>query len=155
VILFERQGVIVGVNTFYESIQHGYPTNKLYADISFEIPEGEVVQLVQHHVEVSAPSKDSWKSELSGKVWTGPGRTENFSRDAPMIGKNKAWRFGTAQGYGNTKHAAFFFSALLFEGFELETLEMNIPKFLINDFEVALPMITLKLNSEDIWTSLP
>jgi hypothetical protein len=72
-----------------------------------------------------------------------------------MIGKNRAWHFGTAQGYGNTHYAAFFFSALLFEGSELETLDIIIPKFLVNGCEVSLPVITLKLESEDIWTSLP
>lgn len=115
VILFKHQGVIVGVNTYYKSMQRGHSTNKLYLDFSFEIPDGGVAQLVQHYIEVSASSKDSWESELSGKVWTGPGRTEEFPRDAPMIGKNEAWRWGTSRGYGNTKHAAFFFSALLFE----------------------------------------
>jgi hypothetical protein len=154
-ILFEHQGVIIGINTFYKSKAHGYPTNQLHADISFEIPEGNTVQLVQHHIAVSAPRVDSWKSKVSGRVWTKPGRTEEFPRDATMVGRNKAWRWGTAQGYGNTKHATFFFSALLFEGFELKNLEIKIPTFLINNQEVELPIITLKLNSEDLWTSVP
>ena len=155
VMLFEIQGVIVGMNTFYQPEQRDSSANKLYADISFEIPEGKIIELLDYEIEVFAPTGNSWKSELSGKIWTGPGRAEKFPRYAPMIGRNKAWRLGTAQGYGNTKHAAFFFSALLFEGSELETLQVKIPKFLINGFEVEIPIITLELDSEDIWTSLP
>lgn len=148
-ILFERQGSIIGINTS--------PNDKgqLYVSISFEIPDDKVVQLLEQHVVVSVPSKGIWKSKLSGLIWTGLGRTEGFPLDAPMIGMNSGWRFGTATGYGNTKYAAYFFKALLFPSQEEKTFEIKMPKFLMNNTEVELPQIRFILDSEDLWTSLP
>jgi hypothetical protein len=148
VILFERHSVIVGVNT----TDYGDQFN---ASISFEVPEGNIVQLLEHHIEVSVPSKESWKSNLSGHIWTGPGRTGDFPVDAPMIGKNKGWRLGTAKGYGNTKNAAFFFKALLFATPGPKTFVIKMPKFRVNNMEVELPLIEFTFGSENLWISVP
>jgi hypothetical protein len=148
-ILFERQGVIIGVNTTTDD------KDQLYVSISFEIPDDELVQLLERHIEVSIPSKDVWESELSGWVWTGPGRTKDFPLDAHMIGKNSASRFGTANGYGNTTYAAYFFKALLFAARSEKTFKIVMPKLLVNNIEAELPKIEFTLESEDLWTSLP
>jgi len=149
VILFERQGSIIGINTCING------KHQLDVSISFEIPDDKVVQLLEQHIEVSVPSKSISKRKLSGRIWTGLGRTEGFPLDAPMIGMNSGWRFGTAKGYGETKYAAYFFKALLFPSQEEKTFEIKIPRFLVNNTEVELPKIRFTLDSEDIWTSLP
>jgi len=149
VILFERQDVIVGVNTTYDY------KNQLYVSISFEIPNDKVVQLLENTVEVSVASKEMRKSKLSGRIWTGAGRTKDFPLKTPMVGRDKGWSLGTAKGYGNTKYAAFFFNALLFTAPEAETFEIKIPRFLVNNIESVLPIIEFTLDSENLWTSLP
>jgi len=149
VILFERQDVIVGVNTTYDN------KNQLYVSISFEIPNDKVVQLMEHTVEVSVASKEMRKRELSGKIWTGTGRTKDFPLNAPMVGRDDGWSFGTAKGYGNTKYAAFFFKALLFAAPEAKTFKIKMPRFLVNNIASELPIIEFTLDSEDLWTSLP
>ncbi len=147
-ILFDREGVIIGFNTAY-TYEHA-----LSASISFEVPEGKVVQLVEHNLEVQVNSA-SFNSALSGKIWTGPGRTTNFPLNTPMIGKNAGKKFGTATGFGNTDNAAYFFTASLFTKPAPKAFKIKIPKFLINNTEVDLPIVSLKLDSEDLWTSLP
>jgi hypothetical protein len=154
VILFRHDGVIVGVNTLLKSKHHGFSESTLSVDISFEIPEGNEIRLVDKHVKVFAPL-ESWNSELLGRIWIAPGRTEIFPIEKMMIGKSDAVRFGTAQGYGNTKNATFFFSALILKGAELETFELELPGFVINDFEVNEPIISFNLNEEDVWVSVP
>ena len=148
VILFEQHGVVVGVNTVFH-------VDRVDASISFEAPEGRTVQLLAHQIEVSVAPGNTWNSKLSGHVWTGPGRTSDFPVDAPMIGKNGAWRLGVARGYGNTKHAAFFFKAPLFATPGPETFAMKMPRFRVDNVEVDLPLIEFTLGSEDLWTSLP
>ena len=72
-----------------------------------------------------------------------------------MIGKNSAWRFGTAKGYGNTKYASFFFKTVLLNNPEIKAFEIKMPKYLINNTEVELPRIKFNLDNEGILTSLP
>jgi hypothetical protein len=148
VILFKRQGVIIGVNT----TDYG---DRFNASISFEVPEGKIVQLLEHHIEVSGPSKESWKSNLSGHIWTGPGRIGDFPVNTPMIGKNEAWRFGTAKGYGNTGHAAFFFKAFLFATPGPKTFVIKMPKFRVNNMDVELPLIEFTFGIENLWIAVP
>ena len=154
IILFERQGVIIGVNNLYEPVRKEWKVQ-----LSFEVPEGNTAQLLQHQVDISSPSKGYWKSgALTGWTWSGPGRTEEFPVDAVMVGKDDAWQWGTARGFGSTRHAAYFFSAVMYERDEAESLdrlEIRIPGFLANNSVVELPVIQLQLDVEDVWYSLP
>jgi len=155
VLLFERHGVIIGVNTVYKSVATGYPSNELILHISIEVPDGKKVRLGEYSLEVYAPSGKSWSTDLTGHVWSSPGRTTEFPVYGEMIGRNKAWRWGTSQGYGNTTHAAFFFSASIVENAELASLEVKLPIFQINGADIELPNVSFSLQSEDLWYSVP
>ncbi len=154
IILFERQDIIIGVNNLYDSNKKQWKIQ-----FSFEVPEGKTARLLQQHVEITSPSKGGWQSgAITGRIWSGPGRMEEFPADAIMVGRNDAWRWGTARGFGSTRHAAFFYSAVMYEADEaesLEYLEIKIPGLLVNDSVVGLPVIQLHLDIEDVWYSLP
>ena len=155
VILFQLGEIIVGMNTVYLPAAGPIIANRLSASISIEIPEGNVVKLARDYVDVSEPSGDPWRAPLSGRIWTGAGRTSAFSVDAPMIGKSNAARWGTARGWSDTKHAAYFFEATLYEGPEKRVLTVRLPELYVNDSEVELAPITLTLSSERLMTVFP
>ncbi len=148
-ILFNRQNTIIGLNTSTDN------NNDLYATISFEIPDDTQVKLLDHHLTITPYSKESWSSPLSGKVWTGPGRTKEFPPEGIMTGGSSAWRFGTAKGFGQTQNSAYFFEAFLFKMAQENSFQITMPRFMLNNTELSLPSVVFTLAKENLWTSLP
>jgi hypothetical protein len=139
VIRFERDSILVSAKASYNS---EYPRrNGIGVRITFEVPEGKVVRLLDGVVEVSVPILGSFKGELSGPVPPG----------TPMAGettKNKRW--GTLYDppsamFAMTNHASYYFKTFLSMP-NSDTFTLKLPKFLINDVEVELPVINFNRN---------
>jgi hypothetical protein len=147
IITFERDGVVVGVHVRIQ-------LESIEALLSFEIPDHKTVRLLTHHLEVFESPNKVWNSELTGSIWTRPGRTTEFPVDSDMIGKSRAWKLGIAKGLGETKHAAFFFAAPLFSKPGPSSFAIQPPRFQVNDAEVELPRIEFTFDQEKLWTPL-
>lgn len=146
VMTFQREGVVVGVCS-------NFLVDRVDAVISFEVPDHKEVQLLEHHLQVSDSTGKAWTNELTGRSWTSPGRTAEIPLDASMVGGSDAWRLGTAKGLGDTKFAAFFFTAPLFERPGPVSFTIKPPRFQINEVEVELPQINFTFDEEMLWTS--
>lgn len=148
VIVFNRQGVLIGLNTAENS------SNQLVATLSFEVPSNTTVQLQDRHLLLTLESGETQTCTLSGWIWTGPGRTAPFSPDSIMTGDSIAWRFGTAMGFAESKYAAYFFAAPLFPMARHKAFRLTLPKVRIDRTEHMLPTVSFTLDSEKLWTPL-
>lgn len=147
VLLFHIQEVIIGVNT--QPVSDGVKLS-----ISFEVPSGSTARLNEHHVELVLDSKES-VAELSGSIWVGPGRTGLFRTESIMNGEDKGAKFGEGRGFANTKYAAFFFHALLFNEPWPDVFNLRLPTFTVNGVETNLPLVRFTLVQEKLWVSVP
>lgn len=139
VIRFERSGVLVSVWT--SSYAFYPPRDEIRVLIVFEVPQGKVVRLSNGVVEISVPSDSISKADLSGPVRPG----------APMVGDTtppqspRTWRLPydpPQQWRALTHNASFGFTAFLPRPTS-QTSVLKLPKFLVNDVEAELPLITL------------
>jgi hypothetical protein len=145
-ILFERHDVTIGTST-------GVASKGLVGGVvTFEVPEGRVVLLLDQEVEVSASSRGTSKGRLTpGTVWApGSFQPRDAQPDKPLMGitsKHRIawWPFSAAPTpYGHSRHAyySFKFSVSLAEAEVSEAYVLKLPKFSVNDIVVELPPIT-------------
>lgn len=147
-ILFERNNVIVAAKASYPS------EDQIIVTVTFEVPENNVVHLIDKTVEVSTPSQGTFKGVLSGYIWTSPGRTSDFQSEMPLTGKTKKNLFlDQVTFYGVTEHAYYAFNASLSMPFT-EMFLLRLPRFLVNNIEVELPLINFRHTSESYIGSL-
>jgi hypothetical protein len=148
IILFERHDVTIGITIGMFSKGH------VEGMVTYEIPEGKVVYLLDQEVEVSVPSRGTTKAKLtSGLVWSGGlfSQPHDASPANPLIGKTTMrLLFSTPTRYGKTNHASytFRFSGSLDRPEVPESLAIKLPRFSVNDTEVDLPPITFILDRE-------
>jgi hypothetical protein len=145
-ILFERHDVTIGTSSGVGA------KGPLKGVVSFEVPEGKVVRLLDQEIEVSAPSRGTWKGRLApGIVWPpGSFQPRDAQPDKPLMGITLKhmiawWPFSAAPTpYGHSRHAyySFEFSVSLAEAEVSEAYVLKLPKFSVNDVVVELPPIT-------------
>lgn len=146
---FQRKGVIVG------TLLGGGGGNprQAWVSITFEVPEGKVVTLLDKTVEVSATDYAAQTGKISGRrvtgysFWGDPQYTD-LSPDAPMTGKTaKVNQLGYGRQSWSCKsdYAIFCFSAWV-PAPESGPFSLKMPRFSVNGAEIELPLITVNQN---------
>jgi len=146
-ILLEHDGVILGARVSDAS------ADGLSVTITFEVPVGKTVRLLDDVVEVFSPVMDTVTGVLTGSVWASPGRTRDFPLDAPMLGQTTPRLFDQITAYGQTEHAYFIFDASLAVR-PSELFSLALPGISVNDSDVTFPPITLRRDSKTYLGSL-
>lgn len=141
-VLFEEHDIIVGAHAAFSE------EGRLSATITFEVPKGKTVRLLDQDLWVNIPSRGSSKVKLSGYIWTGAGRTSDFSPATPLIGETgKKLFLKQVTLYGTTNHAYYMFYATL-DVSEPEPIMLKIPKFSVGDIVVELPEVKFEWSSK-------
>lgn len=137
-VVFERHGVIIGV---------------AMGRLSFGVPEGKVVILIDQEAGVSTREGGTRKAKLAPGIEWPPGafQPRHVGPDKPLTGltsKAAWWPFsGSPTPWGNSRDAFFSF------GFPVSPLKattyvLRLPRFSVNDIVVELPPVTFIQDSE-------
>ena len=141
-VLFEENDIIIGAHVAFSE------KGQLSSTITFEVPKDKIVRLLDHDIWFDTPSHGLSKVKLSGYIWTGPGRTSNFSPETPLRGETKKKLFfKQITSYGTTQNAYFVFYASI-DMFKPEQVTIKIPRFSVDNVVVELPEIKFKLSSK-------
>jgi len=152
VILLERSGVIVAIRVS-ESSSH---TARVL--LSFEVPQGRIVRLKERTVELSVPGQGAYQGELDGWVWESRYESHAFPVDNPMTGKTRQSGSDTVTGYGSggTPHLFYTFRATFkakVPMLDSDVFTLKLPRFLVNDADIELPVIDFRRTSEFLIAS--
>ena len=144
VLLFEKQGVVVGVRATASFSRE----DQVDVAITFEVPEDKTVQLIDNHIEAYVGSQKISEAKLSVLVWKSRFKTADFSPDSPLIGKTeRSLFFEQVTMYGTTEHAYYIFKTSLTVP-ESETFMLKMPGFLVDNVKVELPIVKFMKTEE-------
>jgi hypothetical protein len=147
-ILFETGGIILGSKASKST------DDLITVMITFEVPDGKKVKLMDHEIYSLIDNQVFARSNLLGAVRVSAGRTSEFIATTPMLGKTeKKLFFKQITLYGTTEHAYYFFSGQLSVP-NLESFIIKLPNFSVNGVLVKPPIIRFSQDSMQYIGSL-
>jgi len=123
VLLFKKEGVVAAIS------MNEPEAGRTALQVSFEVPSGRTVRLLERALEVSIARGEHYRSELFC-LWCGAGG-KSVDPESLITGRTNRWPLGTTTGYGTTRHTFYLFStevATILEG----TFTVTLPKVLLN-----------------------
>jgi hypothetical protein len=141
--LFDRDGVIVGARATRE-------TGAISIELTFEIPEGKLVQLVEDAIAVEIDGRSS-RAPLRGSTFVSWGKTREVAADESLEGASRHVFQSNYTPYYGVSNAVYAYRATVETGTPPELLDVRLPKFRVNGAPRSLPDVRFQWDSVFHW----